>query len=661
MKHRVICIITSCLLVLSLLPYTAYAEVEVDMQPPVAVQSDDSGELTDGSGTEENVSSQAAAGEESPEGAVTPADELMEQEEGLPAEEDDSTLPAEEPAAQSPDAGTVEPQEEEPEESAAPIDIEQEQAKINGVVDKTYTGKPVEQDKNTITVTLGETVLQEKTDENPDGDYTISYENNEDAGEAFVVVEGQGDYTGTLRAAFTIAPRDLSKATVTSVSSQSYTGKAIKPAPAVTLSGTTLKNGTDYKLSYKNNKAVGKATLTITGIKNYKGTITKTFKITDKTAKKITVSSLKCSFKVKAYVNYRLPYAARPTNLYLTARKGGVMELKWTDCKKAGAAIDGYIILRKTKPSDTYTEIKRVSAKTVTYTDKTKKKNNQMYYYAIVGYQKNSDGTFTVSPARNAGGVTYESKSSNPYSVTINYKTLSLYKGQTKTLKLSFSKYKKVCSVWTRWNSSDTSVVTVDKTGKVKAVGAGKATIYARTANGRKVSCVVTVSAKPPYLRVAELAKKEVGYKGTGSGSYSNRFSKYAKELDAMGDIYNTPKNGYDWCDIFADWCYIKILGKEKAIKAINQPKYGCGAGCYFSAGYYKQMGRFSQTPSVGSQIFFDWDGDKREDHTGIVVKFDSKYVYTVEGNTGGGTGQVKERQYERTYKCITGYGKPKW
>ena len=80
MKHRVICIITSCLLVLSLLPYTAYADVEVDMQPPVAVQSDDSGELTDGSGTEEDVSSQAAAGEESPEGAATPADELMEQE-----------------------------------------------------------------------------------------------------------------------------------------------------------------------------------------------------------------------------------------------------------------------------------------------------------------------------------------------------------------------------------------------------------------------------------------------------------------------------------------------------------------------------------------------------------------------------------------------------
>ena len=42
---------------------------------------------------------------------------------------------------------------------------------------------------------------------------------------------------------------------------------------------TVLKNGTDYTVSYSNNKKVGKATVKITGKGKYGGVITKTFKI----------------------------------------------------------------------------------------------------------------------------------------------------------------------------------------------------------------------------------------------------------------------------------------------------------------------------------------------------------------------------------------------
>ncbi|MBQ3964331.1 MAG: Ig-like domain-containing protein, partial [Firmicutes bacterium] len=634
---------------LSLLPWTAFAGTEADLQQSLAVQSMQS-EESDGNQNEGSDSGEGELQEtieaESPEEPAEKPEAPAVLEEPAPAEEPGAGEAPKSVTSESPETGTT--------DITEPIPIDAEQLIVSGVVDKTYTGQPVTQDESAVVVTLGEEELTAGED------YTISYEDNVNAGDAFVVISGTGDYTGEVRIAFTINPRSLSKATVSGVTSKPYTGKAIAQEPVVTVGGVTLVKGTDYKLSYKDNKLVGTATMTITGLGNYKGTATRTFKITDKTARTITLGTLKCSFKVKAYVNYRLPYAARPENLYLTARKGRMMELKWTDCRAAGAAIDGYIILRKTKPSGTYTEIKRVGAGTVTYTDKSTKKDNQMYYYAVVGYQKKSDTLFIVSPARNVGGVTYESKASNPYSVTISSKTLLLYKGQKKTLTLNFSKYKRVCSTWTRWTSSDTSVATVDSTGKVTAKSEGKATIYARTANGRKVSCVVTVR-KAPYSIVVELAKKEVGYKGTGSGTYGHRYSKYAKELDEMGDIYNTPKYGYDWCDIFADWCYIKAMGKEKALKAINQPKNGTGAGCYFSASFYKSMGRFYQTPSIGAQIFFDWGGDGREDHTGIVVKYDAKYVYTIEGNAGGGAGQVMERKYERTYKCITGYGKPKW
>ena len=53
----------------------------------------------------------------------------------------------------------------------------------------------------------------------------------------------------------------------------------------------TLKKDKDYKVSYKNNKNVGTATVVVEGTGKYSGTITKTFKINPKgTTIKATVS-----------------------------------------------------------------------------------------------------------------------------------------------------------------------------------------------------------------------------------------------------------------------------------------------------------------------------------------------------------------------------------
>ena len=72
----------------------------------------------------------------------------------------------------------------------------------------------------------------------------------------------------------------ISKASVTlSTSTYAYDGKAKKPDVTVKLNGKTLKNGTDYSVTYSNNTKVGTAKVTITGKGNYAGTITKTFKI----------------------------------------------------------------------------------------------------------------------------------------------------------------------------------------------------------------------------------------------------------------------------------------------------------------------------------------------------------------------------------------------
>ncbi len=93
----------------------------------------------------------------------------------------------------------------------------------------------------------------------------------------------------------------ISKATAKfSSTAVSYTGKSKMPKLTVTYGGKTLVKGKDYKVSGKNCKNPGKATITITGIGNYTGTKTMSFyiipqkptltKATSTTKKKISLA-----------------------------------------------------------------------------------------------------------------------------------------------------------------------------------------------------------------------------------------------------------------------------------------------------------------------------------------------------------------------------------
>lgn len=59
-----------------------------------------------------------------------------------------------------------------------------------------------------------------------------------------------------------------------------YTGKALQPAAAVKIGGTTLTANKDYKVRYQNNINAGTAYVIVTGKGAYKGEVIKTFEIT---------------------------------------------------------------------------------------------------------------------------------------------------------------------------------------------------------------------------------------------------------------------------------------------------------------------------------------------------------------------------------------------
>lgn len=174
--------------------------------------------------------------------------------------------------------------------------------------------------------------------------------------------------------------------------------------------------------------------------------------------------------------------------------------------------------------------------------------------------------------------------------------------------------------------------------------------------------------------KVISIALSQEGYLEKASNSQLDdfkanaghgNFTKFARDLDAISNFYNGKKNGFPWCDVFVDWLFVTAFGVENAKKLLCQPDKSLGAGCGYSARYYKAQGQFyTSNPKPGDQIFFlDSAGDVA--HTGIVYKADDLYVYTVEGNTSTASGVVDNgggvwrKQYALTYNRIYGYGRP--
>ena len=132
-----------------------------------------------------------------------------------------------------------------------------------------YDGKAK---KPGVTVKLNGKTLKNGTD------YTVSYSNNTKVGTATVKITGKSNYTGSVSKTYSIK-NNFKKATVSGISNKSYTGKNITQSITAKYNGKTLKNGTDYTVSYSSNKSIGTATVKIAGKGSYTGTITKTFKI----------------------------------------------------------------------------------------------------------------------------------------------------------------------------------------------------------------------------------------------------------------------------------------------------------------------------------------------------------------------------------------------
>ena len=162
---------------------------------------------------------------------------------------------------------------------------------------------------------------------------------------------------------FTVTPRDINDSTVTvnAISDKTYTGKAIKPTPVVKYNGKKLKLGTAYTLKYSHNKALGNATIAITGKGNFTGT-------------------RKVSFRI----------VLKPTALSKLTPGKGQITVTW----KKGSLNKGYEIAYGTDPDFIYAQTKTIGNVRTTKATLKNLQSNTTYYVRIRTFRKASGNTY---------------------------------------------------------------------------------------------------------------------------------------------------------------------------------------------------------------------------------------------------------------------------
>lgn len=144
-------------------------------------------------------------------------------------------------------------------------------AVVSNIPAQTYTGSQL---RPSVTVRYNGVTLGSN-------DYELSYGPNNAVGTGSVTVTGKNNYKGSVTKFFTVRPASISSVSV-SIPSQEYTGGPVRPRVTAVFAGKTLREGTDYRVDYRDNVKVGTAAAILTGTGNFTGTREVSFPIVEK-------------------------------------------------------------------------------------------------------------------------------------------------------------------------------------------------------------------------------------------------------------------------------------------------------------------------------------------------------------------------------------------
>ncbi|HBN56945.1 MAG TPA: hypothetical protein DD414_09230, partial [Lachnospiraceae bacterium] len=113
-------------------------------------------------------------------------------------------------------------------------------------------------------------------------DYSVRFSGTGKAGTAAATFVGSGEYTGTLKKNFKVQPLVITENDITVAESAAYEKGGARPSVVVRVHGVKLSEGTDYTLTYANNKKLSQASVTVKGKGNYTGKAVKSFQVVSK-------------------------------------------------------------------------------------------------------------------------------------------------------------------------------------------------------------------------------------------------------------------------------------------------------------------------------------------------------------------------------------------
>ena len=149
--------------------------------------------------------------------------------------------------------------------------------------------------KPAITVTYkGQDLIQNT-------DYTVTYTNDTNAGNAVATVTGKGIFAGSKKLNYIIEAIDIGSYKLEiQLDSYNYDATEKKPEVKVVISEIAGKkyylNASSYTVKYENNKNVGTANVTVTGAGSYSGELKGTFKILPRDIAGATVTTSQKSY-----------------------------------------------------------------------------------------------------------------------------------------------------------------------------------------------------------------------------------------------------------------------------------------------------------------------------------------------------------------------------
>lgn len=331
-----------------------------------------------------------------------------------------------------------------------------------------YDGTPK---KPTVSVYYNGILLSENVN------YSLKYDDFVVAGTAKVTVTGMNSYTGSVTKEYTIKPITFNSKNLSVTfdkTSLVYYGSAVHPVMYVSFNGQPLVQDVDYKVTYSKNNAPGRATVKITGIGNFAGSVSKTFIISPQKVNSVSIAK----------------------NSATTAT------VSWGKVDK----VSGYEILKYDANKNSFVHAVYASADGTSYKF-TKLQNSALHSYVVKAY-KTIDGDKYFGEQSDAVSVFIKPAKAQLTSVTMKNSTLNVE--------------------WKKLDCTGYEIIyTTDSKFKK-----GLKTVKIKNSNKTKKAIKKLKKGKKYYVKVRAYAvyngKKLYGSKSTMLSSYfSNIYSTY--------------------------------------------------------------------------------------------------------------------------------------